>query len=98
MRVYQRMRPIGLLLWGLGCARLHKDGDGFRPVFRVWHPVTWLVWLVLLIPCAIAGERIGDAVPIRLSKFWQQNRDQLQFVTPFTDINTLRPFRTKVSA
>ena len=98
MLVYKKMKPIGVVLWLLGTARLHKDGDGFRVVFRAWHPLTWLVLLVLLIPCALLGEKLLDAVPLRLTKFWRDNEAQLQWVTPFTDIDTLKPFQFRVLA
>lgn len=90
--VYQEMSHLGLFLWALGCARMHKDGDGFCSIFRPWHPVNWLLLLILMPVCAILGEKLLDAVPFRLSKFWQLNREQLQWVQPWTRLDSLKPF------
>jgi hypothetical protein len=93
MRVYQKMRPIGIALWLTGCVRMLKDGDGFSYVFRRWHPLTYLLMVVMVVPCAVVGEKLSTTVPLSLSKFWQANRDQLQWVAPWTVIETLKPFR-----
>jgi hypothetical protein len=92
-RVFHEMRGIGLVLWCIGAVRMHKDGGGFCAIFRPWHPLTWLVLFVMVLPCALMGERLTAVVPLRLSKFWQDNRDQLQWVTPFTRLDALRPFK-----
>lgn len=93
MRVYQKMRPIGVVLWLTGCVRMLKDGDGFSYVFRRWHPVSYLLMVVMVLPCAMLGEKLSTVVPLSLSKFWEANRDQLQWVSPWTSIETLKPFR-----
>lgn len=98
MRVYQKMRPIGVVLWLTGCVRMLKDGDGFSYVFRRWHPVSYLLMAVMVLPCALLGEKLSTVVPLSLSKFWQANRDQLQWVSPWTSIATLKPFRCKPTA
>lgn len=90
--VAAEMKSLGLLLWATGCVRLYKDGDGFGTLFRAWHPVTWLVALLVLVPCALMGERLAEVVPIRLSKFWQRNRQQLQWVQPWTRLDQLKRF------
>ena len=97
MRVYKEMRPLGVALWFTGCARVHKDGDCFAVIFRAWHPVTWLLLVVMLIPCALQGEQLLYVVPLKLSIFWKQNLDQLQWVTPFTRLETLEPFKFRAS-
>lgn len=93
MKVYKRMRVVGVLLWMTGCARLHKDGDSFGIVMRAWHPITWVTLVAMVVPCALMGEKLTDLVPLRLTKFWRQNADQVQWVTPFTDTSTLKPFK-----
>jgi hypothetical protein len=82
-----------VLIWATGCARIYKDRDSQNAVFRAWHPVTWLLRVAMVVPCAIAGEKLGSAVPTKLSRFWMLNADQLQWVTPFTRIDSLKPFR-----
>jgi hypothetical protein len=87
------MSGVGLALWLTGCVRMFKDGDGFSCVFRWWHPVTYLLMLVMLVPCALMGEKLLKVIPLKLSAFWQENSDQLQWVAPWTRLDTLKPFR-----
>lgn len=90
--VYQQMRPLGLFIWFTGAIRMHADGEGFKEIWRPWHPMTWLFLVLMVLPCALAGEKLTYVVPLKLSKFWKENRDQLQWVTPFTRRDTLKPF------
>ncbi len=96
-RVYQKMRVLGLAIWATGATRLHKDGDGFAAVFRPWHPVTWLVLVALVLPCALLGEQLTYVVPLRLPKFWREHLDQLQRVTPWTRLDSLKPFIVRLA-
>jgi hypothetical protein len=82
-----------VLIWAAGCARIYKDRDSQNAVFRAWHPVTWLLRVAMVVPCAVAGEKLDAAVPTKLPVFWRLNADQLQWVTPFTRIDSLKPFR-----
>lgn len=91
-RIAHKMTRFGLLLWATGCVRLHKDGDGFKEIYRLWHPVTWLMAPVVLVLCGVMGEKFSTVFPIRVSPFWERHRDQLQWVTPFTRLSDLRPF------
>lgn len=89
------MSPWGIAIYLTGCLRLHKDGDGVSGVFRFWHPLTWIILVVMVLPCALMGEKLTSVVPLRLSKFWTDNIGQLQRVTPWTKLSTLKPFRHK---
>lgn len=81
------------LIWFTGAIRLYKDGDySCSVLFRWWHPVTWLLYVVMIIPCAIVGEAVTDVLPVKLSKFWQRNIGQLRWVTPWTDLNQVPRF------
>lgn len=91
-----QMHPLGVLAWCTGAIRLHKDGDGISGYCRAWHPVTWLILVLMVVPCALMGERLLHVVPLRLSSFWKQNLDQLQWVTPFTKLSTLKPFKHRI--
>lgn len=86
------MRVTGLLLWGLGAVRMHKDGQGFQEVWRVWHPLTWAALVLVLLPCAVMGEKLSEVVPLQLKPFWRLHSNQLQWVTPFTRLDSLKPF------
>lgn len=92
MRACAKMSGFVVILWLTGCLRMHKDADGVGAVFRAWHPGTWLLLVVMAVPCALWDEKLFDVAPLRLSKFWRDNIDQLQRVTPFSDWSALRPF------
>lgn len=90
--VHQLMGPLGLVMWFAGAVRFHADGEGIQDVWRAWHPMTWVFLALMVVPCAITGVRLSKVVPVRLSQFWKDNSDQLQWVTPFTRLDTLKPF------
>jgi len=94
--VYQDIPLIGRVLWFTGMMRLYRDGNTASAIFRAWHPLTWLLLVVLILPCAILGEKLTEAVPLRLSNFWRQRRGAIQWVSFWTDLNSLPkqpPFR-----
>lgn len=95
--VYQEMTYIGMLLWALGCVRMHADGSGFSCIYRPWHPVNWLLLLLLMPLCAVMGEKLLDIVPFRLSRFWRDNIGQLQWVLPWTRLDSVKPFNHHLS-
>jgi hypothetical protein len=97
MRVYSKMSRTGLALWFTGCIRMHKDGNTFNGIMHWWHPATWAMFLIMVLPCAVMGEKLSEVVPVRLSDFWLRNRAQLQWVTPFTDLSTLVPFDSSLA-
>ena len=86
MRVYEQMHLPGVMLWMTGCARMFVTSDGIDFVFRWWHPVTILLIIFLTIPCAIAGERLFEAVPVQLPPKLQKHKQRIIWVTPFTKI------------
>lgn len=92
LRVYNKVNKVATVLWFSGCVRLYKNGDTFDGLFRAWHPVTWLVYIAAVVPCALAGEKLSAVVPISLSEFWKNNIDQLQYVTPYTLLSDITPF------
>jgi hypothetical protein len=71
---------MGRILKVTGCCRVYRDGDGAQMVFRWWHPVSWLVWLALLPVCGLVGDKIGDHVPFRLSPYWRERRDRIEWL------------------
>ena len=90
--VYQTIPWFAVLLWLTGGVSFYKDGDGFCPLCRAWHPTAWLLLVGLLIPCALMGQPLLKVVPLKLSPFWKKNKEQLQWVTPFTRLDSLKPF------
>jgi hypothetical protein len=87
--VYSDLHALGWVLWLTGSMRLYRDGGGASAVMRVWHPLVWVLLILAILPCAIMGVKLNEAVPLRLSRFWQLNRQHLYWVTPWTDLNTL---------
>lgn len=86
---YKRAKMIGIrwLLWKTGAFRIYADGDIFRPLFRWWHPVSWLVWISVL-PVALTVPlftkftviSIYGELAFRPVKYFQDHPDQLFFV------------------
>ena len=79
-KVRQHLHLAGWAIYLTGAARYHDDGDGVTAVFRWWHPVSWALWLALLPVCGIVGERIADAVPFRISRYFRENPERLQWL------------------
>jgi hypothetical protein len=79
-RFRRGLTPLGRLLRLTGCVRFFRDGDGFGYVFRPWHPVSWMTWLAVLPYCGMVGERIGEAVPMRLSPYWEERRGEIEWM------------------
>lgn len=79
-KVHQQLHLAGWIVYLLGAARWHDDGDAITAVFRWWHPLSWLLVLICIVPCAVMGERIGDAIPFRLSRHFRENPERLQWL------------------
>lgn len=79
-KLRKEMRPLGWALRWSGAMRVHDDGDGVSSVFRPWHPLSWVMWIVLLPVCGILGERISSVVPFRAGKYFRENPDKLQWL------------------
>jgi len=86
---YQRakMKGIRWLLWKSGAFRIYADGDIFRPLFRWWHPVTWLVWIAvspvaLVVPMFTSFTVISiySELGCRPVQYFRDNPDELFFV------------------
>lgn len=71
---------FGKFLWMTGCVRFFVDGDGHSALFRWWHPVTWLVIIGMVPVCAVVGDKISDAVPLKLSPFWQERESEISWL------------------
>ncbi len=73
-----------IMFWWLGVIRIHEDGNVWSAVFRPWHPVTWMLFVVMIPVCAFLGERIFDIVPMRVGKYFQAHPKKLIWWTPFS--------------
>lgn len=80
------MSKLGGFLWCIGSGRLHRDGDGYTFVGRWYHPAYWILFIVMLPIAAILGEPIFEAMPYKLSRYWELNKNKLEWVTPFDKI------------
>lgn len=72
--------PIGQLLRLTGCVRVYKEGFHLGAVFRWWHPLAWVVWLVALQWCGWVGEPVNEVVPFRLSPYWSEHKDEIEWL------------------
>lgn len=91
--VYQKLTPLSVILYCVGAFRLHADGTSFNVVFRWYNPVNWIMLLILIPFCAFAGAKLSNEMPFKIPDFWEKNRDQLQWVSPWTRLNSIKPFR-----
>lgn len=71
---------LGRLLYLTGCIRFYRDGGGYGHLFRWWHPVSWVAWLMLLPVCGLIGEKVNEQVPFRLSPYWRARRDEIEWL------------------
>jgi hypothetical protein len=76
----RRFSPVGRVIRLTGAFRAFKDGDGVSIVWRWWHPISWLMTVILFPVCAVVGERIAVAVPFRLSGYWRARREKIQWL------------------
>ncbi len=76
----KHLSPLGHVLRFLGVVRVHEDGDICTAIFRWWHPVTWVMFVALIVPCAFMGEKITDAFPIRVSRYFRENPERLKWL------------------
>ena len=71
---------IGLLCWRLGMVRFYRDGTGYSILFRWWHPLSWIVWIVTIQICGIVGEEVNRAIPFRLSPYWREHKKEIEWL------------------
>ncbi len=79
-KVKTALSPFGKLLRALGVIRVYDNGDGVSAVFRWWHPLSWLAWIVFLPVCGIVGERVNETVPFRVNKWFRDHPERLQWL------------------
>lgn len=70
--------------WWTGCCRLYCDGDVYSGVFHWWHPLTWLLWLIFLVVGGMSGTSVFETVPLRLSPYWRERRQDVIWWSPWT--------------
>jgi hypothetical protein len=78
--LWKELTPVGRVMIYTGCVRFYRDGGGFGSVFRWWHPISWVTWLVTLQICGWVGEPVNNVVRFRLSPYWRERRDQIEWL------------------
>lgn len=76
----RNLTPIGRAICLTGCVRLYRDGGAVGNLFRWWHPMTWLIWVITLQWCGIVGEKVSDVVPLRLPEYWRKRRNEIEWL------------------
>lgn len=79
-KVRSKLYPIGWVFYILGVTRYHDDGDGVTAIFRWWHPLTWIFAILMIIPCAVVGEKISNLIPLRESEYFRRNPERLNWL------------------
>lgn len=81
------LRGLRGVIYATGAFRVYADGDLFRPLMRWWHPVTWLIWGMML-PVAIVASAFSSFTVISIYSemsfrpvpYFRNNPEQLFFV------------------
>lgn len=85
MRIGKGLPPsttaVGKALYYLGVVRFYKDGDGHGVVFRWWHPLTWIAFILMIFVCAFVSEAtVQETIPLRVSKYFRENPKLLKWM------------------
>ena len=76
----KRIKPFGLVLWYLGVVKLFKNGDGVGVIWRWWHPITWIHFIIFIPICAFLGEKITEVIPLRLDGYWREKKINIEWL------------------
>ena len=77
----RNFKPLLIPFYYTGAVKVHKDGDGIGLVFQWWHPLTWLLLIIAFPLCAfIAEATVANSVPMRLSDYWRERTDRIQWI------------------
>lgn len=82
MRKYLLYFTISIIILS-GAARAYDRGYQSLKwdfVYRKWHPLTWLIYLIALIPSAIIGEKITYMVPTKLEEFYNEKNQKGELI------------------
>ncbi len=66
-----------------GSAAVILNGDGLTPIFRQWHPLTWVLWVSLVPFCIFNQNSIMDEM--LPSDYWKLNKSRMIYV-PVKDL------------
>lgn len=77
MSAKKEMNWLGKLCYYTGATKVYRVSDTYGDgLFRVWHPLTWLCFLILLVPCAVEGERISNIIKTKLPSYYHGKEDK----------------------
>lgn len=80
-RLLKDVAPLGKVFWWLGAMRLYRNGDwSVAPLWRWWHPLTWLFFPVAVVACGFMESRVQDAMPFRLPKHYRDGSYPLEWL------------------
>jgi len=75
----KNLTTTGKIIYYTGCVRLFKDGDGYGQLFRWWHPISWIIWIIALQVCGIVGEPVNEVVPMTLNRYWRVRKKEIEW-------------------
>lgn len=80
--VLRQLTPLGRFMRMVGAVRVYRIGDtapGF--VFRWWHPLSWVAWLIVLQVCGwTGGSSVNDEISFRLDGYYRERLDEVEWL------------------
>lgn len=80
----RRPRKRAVAFWAIGAVRLLCDGDIYTPVFRWWHPLNWIIAILMAPACAFTHTSILDLMPFRKPAYWRDKPEELVWWSPWS--------------
>lgn len=86
-RKASELSRVGRFLCTTGAISIYGNGEHFDQFHRWWHPITWLIFAVVLLVAPFVAMftsftviSIFELFPCRPVKYFRDNPDQLFFV------------------
>jgi hypothetical protein len=71
---------FGRILKMTGCVKYYKDGGSTGHVFRWWHPLSWIMWFVILLICGFVGEKVNEQAPFTIKGYWKEHIKEIEWL------------------
>lgn len=93
------MTLLGKVIYSTHAAHYYRDGTFFSGVLKWWHPISWLMALLLVLAflpsCVMtsitAKEYWNDALSVyRLKPWFKENPNELRWYDPYKRVNYTR--------
>ena len=78
MNKWKELSKLGVILYCLGCFRVFKDGDGITAVYRWYHPINWVIFLILIFFFGIPGAI--EELPFKITGYYANHKDEIKWL------------------